>query len=224
MERHAMRDEAQLVCVDEHIDGHLRNAAELARQRPFGAFAVGQDAAEHASARCSTGDLLDFLVAVDGKQRHAERVGAGDVAFFLDGVAIGHTVGSRAGLQRHLDFGDGRAIEVGTQAGQQPQDFRRRIGLHRIEDAAVGQRLAEGLEIVANHVEVNDQARGSGRRVRGNRGCVQSSSGAPFPALSGHIRQSICGHLPVPAFGGGRSANAGPSMNHAKISDRWSGS
>jgi hypothetical protein len=143
MERHAVRDEAQLVCIDQHIDGHLRNAAELARQRPFGAFAVGQHPAEHASPRCGTGDLLDFLMAVDGKQRHAERMGAGDVAFFLDGVAIGNTGGSRAGLQRHLDFGDRGAIEVGAEIGEQTQDLRRRIGLHRIEDRAVGQRLAE---------------------------------------------------------------------------------
>jgi hypothetical protein len=159
MERHAVRNQAQLVCVDEHIDRHLRNAAELARKRPFGAFAVGQHPAEHAGPGCGTGDLLDFLVAVDGKQRHAERVGTGNVAFFLDGVAIGYTIGSRSRLHRHLDFGDGRAIEVGTHIGEQPQDFRRRIGLHRIEDRAVGQRLAERLEIVADHVEVNDQAR-----------------------------------------------------------------
>jgi hypothetical protein len=197
MERHAVRDQAQLVCVDEHIDRHLRNAAELARQRPFGAFAVGQHPAEHARARCGTRDLLDFLVAVDGKQRHAERVGAGNVAFFLDGVAIGCTIGSRARLHSHLDFGDGRAIEVGAQAWQQPQDLRRGIGLHRIEDRAVGQRLAERLEIVPDHVEVNDQARAIGTAgARGNRECVQSSSGAPFPALYGpYLDRASCGHV-----------------------------
>ena len=34
--------------VLEHVDRHRGLAAELARQRPFGADAVGQDAAEHA--------------------------------------------------------------------------------------------------------------------------------------------------------------------------------
>jgi hypothetical protein len=38
----------------------------------------------------AAGDLLDFLDAVDGEEVHAELVGAGDVAFFLDGVAIGN--------------------------------------------------------------------------------------------------------------------------------------
>ena len=33
--------------VLEHVRGHLGHAAELARQRPFGAGAVAEDAAEH---------------------------------------------------------------------------------------------------------------------------------------------------------------------------------
>ena len=51
MERDAIGVEAEPVRVLEHVDRHLGHAAELARQRPFGAGAVAQDAAEDASRR-----------------------------------------------------------------------------------------------------------------------------------------------------------------------------
>lgn len=40
----------------------------------------------------------------------------------------------------------------------QLEDFRCRIGLHGIIDAAVRQRLFEGLEVFANHVEIDHKA------------------------------------------------------------------
>ena len=148
--------------VDENVDGHLRDAAELARQRPFGTFAIGQHAAEHAGARSGTGNLLDFLVAVDGKERDAERMRTGDVALLLDGVAEGDAVRGRTGVERHFDFGDGRAIEVGAHASEQAQDFRRRVCLDGIVDRAVRQGVAESLEIVAHDIEVDHEARAFG--------------------------------------------------------------
>ncbi len=115
MERDAVGCEAELMGVDENVDGHLRHAAELARQRPFGAFAIREHAAEHAGAGSGTGDLLDFLVAVDRKEADAERMRAGDVAFLLDRVAVGDAGSGRTGVERHFDFSDGGAIEVGAQ-------------------------------------------------------------------------------------------------------------
>ena len=102
--------------IDENVDSHLRNAAELARQRPFGAFAIGEHAAEHAGAGSGARDLLDFLMAVDGKEADAERMRAGDIAFLLDRVAEGDAGSGRTGVERHFDFGDGGAIEVGAHA------------------------------------------------------------------------------------------------------------
>ena len=73
----------------EDVDGLAGDAAELSAERPFGAGAVGQDAAEDARAGRGAGDLLHLLDAVDGEERHAERVRAGNVALLLDGVAVG---------------------------------------------------------------------------------------------------------------------------------------
>ena len=112
------------------------------------------------------------------KRRDAERMRAGDVALLLDGVAVGDALRRGAGRQRHLDLGHGRRVEGRAERGEQRQDLGRRIGLDRIEDAAVGKRAGEGFEIAAHDVEVDDEARA--RRVvarRGTRGCGQSSSG-----------------------------------------------
>ena len=165
MEGDAIGVEAERLGMAQHVDGHRGHAAELARQRPFGALAIGQDAAEHARAGGGAGDLLDFLDAVDGEEPDAEREGARDVALLLDRVAEGDALGRRAGSQRHLDFGDRSGVEGRAERGEQAQDFRRRVGLHRIEDAGIGQRLGEGVEIVAHDVEVDDEAGAFGRRV-----------------------------------------------------------
>ena len=73
MERDAVRDEPAPVRELQDVGGVVRLAAELARQRPFGAGAVAMDAADHARAGRGARDLLDLGLAVDGKQRHAER-------------------------------------------------------------------------------------------------------------------------------------------------------
>ena len=54
---------------------------------------------------------------------------------------------------------DRGAVEARAHRGQQRQHFRRRVGLDRVEDAAVRQRLGEGLVVVAHDFEVDDEAR-----------------------------------------------------------------
>ena len=159
MERDAARLQAQTLGEVEHLDRHLRVAAELARQRPLGAGAIIENAAEHLGAGGGTGDLLDFGGAVDREQANAERKGARDVALLLDRIAIGDAVRRRTGSQRHFDFGDGRGVEARAHRGQQRQHFRRRVCLHRVEHAAVRQSLREGLVVVAHDFEVDHEAR-----------------------------------------------------------------
>src|SRR5262249_54827004 len=89
---------------------------------------------------------------------HAERKGPRDVALLLDGVAIGDAVGRGASRQHHLDLGDRGGVEAGAQLGEQAQDLRRRVRLHGVEHARVGQRLGEGLVVVTDDVEIDDQA------------------------------------------------------------------
>ena len=73
--------------VLQHVGRHGGLAAELARERPFGADAIGQNAAEHARAGRRARDLLDLGVAVDRIEAHAERMGARDVSLLLDRIA-----------------------------------------------------------------------------------------------------------------------------------------
>src|SRR6185312_9862692 len=92
MERDAVGLETELEGVLEHIDGHARLTAELARQRPLRSDAVGEDAAEDLRPRGDPGDLLDLGLAVHGIEADAQREGTRDVALLLDGVAVGDAV------------------------------------------------------------------------------------------------------------------------------------
>ena len=76
-----MRDKPEPMRVLQNVGGIDRLAAEFARQRPFGAGAVADDPANHPAAGRGAGDLLDLGLAVDGKERDAERKGGGDLAF-----------------------------------------------------------------------------------------------------------------------------------------------
>ena len=154
-----MRLEAEPVGVLEHVDRHRGVAAELARQRPFGAGAVEQEAAEHLRAGSGAGDLLDLGLAVDREQANAQREGAGDVALLLDGVAIGDAVGRGAGREHHLDLGDRGGVEARAEPGNERQHFRRRVRLDGVEHPGVRQGVGEGLVVVAHDVEVDDEAR-----------------------------------------------------------------
>src|SRR4030081_1022402 len=159
MERDAAWLQAEAPGEFEHLDRHFRIAAELARERPFGAGTVIDDAAEHLCAGGGARHLLDLGAAVDGEQPNAEREGARDIPLLLDRIAIGDALGGGTRGQRHLDFGDRGAVEARAHRGQQRQHFRRRVGLHRVEHAAVWQRRGEGLIVVAHDFEVDDEAR-----------------------------------------------------------------
>ena len=180
MERDAVGVEAEPMGVLEHVDRHRGLAAELARQRPFGAVAVEQDAAEDARAGRGAGDLLDLLHAVDGEQAHAALIGARDVALLLDGVAEGDAVRLGAGGEHHLDLGDRGGVEArararpGAKAPPAPgsPSPRRRRG--------VRQRLGEGQIVFAHDVEVDDEAGPFvDPRCAGTRGCARSLALSP---------------------------------------------
>ena len=131
-----MRMLQDIGCVD-------RLAAELARQRPFGAGAVADDAADHAAAGRGARDLLDLGLAVDRIERHAKPEGVGDLALLLDGVAVGDAVRRGPGGERGLGLADRGDIEAGAKLGEQPEDLRRRIGLDRIVELVSGSALAK---------------------------------------------------------------------------------
>ena len=158
MERHAIGLEPAALGVLEHVDRHLRIAAEFSRERPLGAGAVEQEPAEHPCRRRDTGDLVDLRLAVHREQPHAERIGARNVTLLLDGVAEGDAVRRGASREHHLDLRDRGGIEAGTQRHEEREQLGRRIGLHRVIHPAVRQRLCKALIIFAHDVEIDDEA------------------------------------------------------------------
>ena len=166
------------------ISGAQPNLRDSGHSAPI---AVAKHAAEHFGARRGARDLLDFRLAIDGEEPHAELEGAENVALLLDRVAEGDAVGRRAGGERLLDLDHRGAVEAGAEAGEQRQHFRRRIGLDGIEHARVRQRLGEGGVIVAHDIEIDDEA-----------GAVIL---ARFAAVAQEFEDTI-GHRGIPSKGG----------------------
>ena len=166
----------------QDVDRVVRLAAELARERPFRAGAVAMDAADHAATGRGARDLLDLGLAIDREQRDAEPVRGGDLALFLDRVAVGDAIRRAAGREHHFGLGHRGDVEAGAELGQELDDFRCRVRLHGVEDARVGQRLGEG-EIVLAHDLVVEHEAGAFvvAAASGIRGCVRSSELFPNP-------------------------------------------
>ncbi|MNT36943.1 hypothetical protein D3C72_1730570 [compost metagenome] len=97
-------------------------------------------------------------MAVDGKEIDAERMRPGNVPFLLDRVAVGDPASGRTGVERHLDFGDGSAIEARAERSEQLEDLRLRVGLDGIVDRAVGQGVTECTVVRTHDVEVDHEA------------------------------------------------------------------
>ncbi len=79
----------------EHAGRHGRHAAELPRQRPFGAAVVAQEPAEDFRAGRDAGDLFDLGFAVHGKEADPQREGPRDVLLFLDRIAVADAIRAR---------------------------------------------------------------------------------------------------------------------------------
>ncbi len=165
MERHADRGQPLARRGLQQLFGHGHVAAELARQRPVGADAGGQDAAEHLRARGGLGQLVQLGLAVERIEPHAQRIGGRDIDLLLDRVAERDVLRRGAGGQRHADFRDAGGVEARAQAGQPRQDLGRRVGLHRVIDVRIGHRPADVGIILFDDIQVEHQARRSGSSV-----------------------------------------------------------
>ena len=154
-----MGDEAEPVRVFEHARRHLGHAAELARQRPLGAGAVAEDAAEHPGAGRGAGDLLDLDLAVDREQAHAarDRRAAMSRSFLIVLPKEMRSAVAPAASTISISA-DRRGVERRAELGEELQDLRRRVGLDRVEDARVRQRLGESQVVLADDFEVDDKA------------------------------------------------------------------
>ena len=112
VKRHAIGMQAKRIGMTQNIDRHGRRTPELAGERPFSAFTIGQYAAEDARAGSSAGYLVDFLDCIDREQANAELIGARNIAFFLNGVAKRDAVSRRTGIHRHFDLNDRGCVKA----------------------------------------------------------------------------------------------------------------
>ena len=123
------------------------------------------DAADDPATRRHVGDLLYLGLAIDREQRHAELESLGDLALFLDRIAVGDAIGGGARGEHRVGFGDRGHIEAAAEIGQELKDFRRRISLYGVIDFRVRQRLGEVLIVLADDIEIDDEAGSDHRYV-----------------------------------------------------------
>ena len=76
------------------------------------------DAADDPAARRGARDFLHLGFAIDREQGHAKLESLGDLALFLDRVAVGDAVGGGAGRERSVGLGDRGDVEAAAKLGQ----------------------------------------------------------------------------------------------------------
>src|SRR6266700_766975 len=159
MKRDPIGVKSKIAGLAQEVDGHLRRAAEFARQRPFGAVAIDQDTAEDPRAGSGARELLQLARAVEREQPDALLVSIDDVTFLLDGVTEGDALRRRALRQAEFDLGAARNIEVGAEPAQARGDLRRRVGLDRVEDLGERQVPAQALIATRDGINIDDKTR-----------------------------------------------------------------
>ena len=76
---------------------------------------LDQHADDHPRARGVLGDLVELLLGVGGELLDAHRVGVGDVAGALDGVAEGDAVGRDPEPEAEVDLAARGAVELAAE-------------------------------------------------------------------------------------------------------------
>src|SRR6202034_2994063 len=156
--------------------------------------AIAVNAADHAATGGGACNLFDLGLAIDSKHRDAALVGVTDLALFLDGVAVGDTVGGSAGSQHLMGLVERGHIEAATEFDQKLQNFGRRVRLDGVVDPGVRQCLGEAKIILADDIKIDNEA------------------GAVFSTLLEEFADA-CGHLdPAPLSGRWRSHRGEPPM------------
>ena len=132
--------------VLEHVDRHLGRAAEFPRQRPFGAGAVAEDAAEdlHLGAGGAARAIFSTSASQSTAKRRtpSSRARAMSRSFLMVLPKEMRSAVAPAASTSSISTTEAR-VEAGAELGQELEHLRRRIGLHGVEHARVGQRTGE---------------------------------------------------------------------------------
>jgi len=161
VERDAVRHQAQLLGEDQQVQGHVRVAAELARQRPVGAVGTfGEDTHINLCPRRRLGNVAQVGFRVGGEQAHALLIEVANIAGLLDGIAIADALGSYASAHHLVQLVDGGDVEVAALVAQQLGDLDGRIGLDRVIDLGKREAADQLIIGIGDGLLVDDHERG----------------------------------------------------------------
>ena len=119
MERDATGVEADVAGLRSKLERHLGGAAELARQRPVGALAGHQDAAEHPGARRRARHLLELVMAVEGEEpQPRSKAKAMSLSFLI--VLPKESRSARPRWQAEFDLAAAGDVEIGALRSSMP--------------------------------------------------------------------------------------------------------
>ena len=104
-------------------------------------------------------DLLGLGIAVESEQANAQLIGARDVALVLDGVPVADPVRRRAAASTMSISATEAVSKHEPSESQERKHLGRRVGLHRVEHAACRATSREGMVVLADDVEVDDEDR-----------------------------------------------------------------
>ncbi len=185
--------------------GHLRGAAELARERPVRPGRPDKHAQEHPRARRVCSDLVELGLRIRREEINPMGMGIGDVRHPLDRVPEGDLFRRRARGQRHLDLAARCRIEPATLGRQCAQHFRRRVGLHRIMDQRALPQPARQSVVLGHHraaiqhqrraiehapIDKRAQAIFDGIRSERNRRNGRHTGEPGYVSVHGHLHQT----------------------------------
>mmetsp|Transcript_5226 Transcript_5226/g.9217 ORF Transcript_5226/g.9217 Transcript_5226/m.9217 type:complete len:230 (+) Transcript_5226:671-1360(+) len=159
MEAQAHRAQAERARGFHQLQRAVAGGAELAGQGPIGAGGFDQKANVDLRARGVLGDLFQLLGRVHGKDINAHGMGEGNVSGFLDRVAKGDMRRRGTGIEAHLDLDARGGVEPGPHRGEARQDFRRRVGFHRVVDVGLTKACRQRIVLLCHAIHVEDQRR-----------------------------------------------------------------
>ena len=134
----------------EDVHGLADRTAVLAGQRPVGAVAGGDQAAQDRRAGRGLGDLADLRRRVHDEQADTEARPTRDVVAPLDRVGVDEVVGRRAGGEAGAHLGRAGDVEVAAAADDRGEHLRVRVGLDRVVDRDAGQRRRQLAQAVGD--------------------------------------------------------------------------
>lgn len=145
--------------MQQEGDGHLHGTAEFAAERPSRPSAVDQKPAIDPCSGCSAREFFKLVNAVKSEEIDAPSMSVRDFCFALDGVPERQAFGADTQRLAAVNLAGAREVEIAAEFRESGNDFRRRVGLDRVEDPRVREDGAERVVLRPHDVEIDDETR-----------------------------------------------------------------